>query len=65
MLKLLESWDRIANVVVEGCQSSPATINNMVYQGTVWGALSGMLFSQTPKELLKEQVSQTYYLLTT
>ena len=28
MLKLLESWldDRIANVVVEGCQSSPATI---------------------------------------
>jgi len=39
MLKLLESWldDRIANVVVEGCQSSPATINNMVYQGTVWG----------------------------
>ena len=39
MLKLLQSWldERIANVVVEGCQSTPATIKNMVYQGTVWG----------------------------
>ena len=39
MLKLLSSWlgERIAHVVVEGCKSTPAVLNNMVYQGTVWG----------------------------
>ena len=39
IIRVIESWlgHRKAHVVVAGCKSKTMTLENMVYQGTVWG----------------------------
>ena len=50
MLRVLGSWlgERKARVVVDGCHSDAAALNNMVHQDTVWGPPLWNTFSRMP-----------------
>ena len=59
VLDLLQSWPRpcAAHVVVDGATSDAMTLEDMVFQGTVWGPPLWNVFSKTPRSQSTSAVS--------
>ena len=64
LLKLVASWleDREAVVVVDGTCSQKKVLQNMVYQGTVWGPpLWNVYFNDARKPVEEEGLRSTFF----
>ena len=56
IIRLMVSWlrERVAQVVVEGAKSVKVKLQNMVYQGTVWGPTLWNLYFEDARKAINE-----------